>query len=464
MIQPTAKVDRYKWVGESRFDFTVTPKPLVYSVASAEVSATGNVPESFEYSLSYNGSAVAVPAGVTAEFRIRGEVSSGAVLNAGEYDVDIIFSGLNALNYDFVKSDSSGKLTVVLDTLSQDIRLSVTEYTYTGYAIELQFENTPDGFTAENVPTNAGAYNVELLLSAPGYRSETRAFEFTVLPAVPVVTVSNIEMIFESGYTLTAADIRGEAAVGATKVDGAFSFVGGSALTYGLRQYLLTFTPTDSANIQSVTGIPMYVNAYISDEAAAEYFSVIVSKDVGGNAVMEPLPESGAAVGNSVILSVSSKVAADTTVTYNGNALNLTETGFGTKILTINIGAGLKGDLVFRVQGQAVRTWNLDLTPYIDDGQSGSDDPETGEPVDPDDGETVGGTDGGNNMGGNQGGAQQGGQNAGTSSGGANVTLSEDGKKTLIIVGSSVGGAVVLAAVIVLIVFAVKKSGKKGKG
>ena len=469
LIQPTAKVDRYKWVGESRFDFTVTPKPLVYSVASAEVSATGNVPESFEYSLSYNGSAVAVPAGVTAEFRIRGEVSSGAVLNAGEYDVDIIFSGLNALNYDFVKSDSSGKLTVVLDTLSQDIRLSVTEYTYTGYAIELQFENTPDGFTAENVPTNAGAYNVELLLSAPGYRSETRVFEFTVLPAVPVVTVSNIEMIFESGYTLTAADIRGEAAVGATKVDGAFSFVGGSALTYGLRQYLLTFTPTDSANIQSVTGIPMYVNAYISDEAAAEYFSVIVSKDVGGNAVMEPLPESGAAVGNSVILSVSSKVAADTTVTYNGNALNLTETGFGTKILTINIGAGLKGDLVFRVQDQAVRTWNLDLTPYIDDGQSGSDDPETGEPVDPDDGETVGGTDGGNNMGGNQGGAQQGGaqqggQNAGTSSGGANVTLSEDGKKTLIIVGSSVGGAVVLAAVIVLIVFAVKKSGKKGKG
>lgn len=464
LIQPTAKVDRYKWVGESRFGFTVTPKPLVYSVASAEVSATGNVPESFEYSLSYNGSAVAVPAGVTAEFRIRGEVSSGAVLNAGEYDVDIIFSGLNALNYYFIKSDSSGKLTVVLDTLSQDIRLSVTEYTYTGYAIELQFENTPDGFTAENVPTNAGAYNVELLLSAPGYRSETRVFEFTVLPAVPVVTVSNIEMIFESGYTLTAADIRGEAAVGATKVDGAFSFVGGSALTYGLRQYLLTFTPTDSANIQSVTGIPMYVNAYISDEAAAEYFSVTVSKDVGGNAVMEPLPESGAAVGNSVILSVSSKVAADTTVTYNGNALNLTETGFGTKILTINIGAGLKGDLVFRVQGQAVRTWNLDLTPYIDDGQSGSDDPETGEPVDPDDGETVGGTDGGNNMGGNQGGAQQGGQNAGTSSGGANVTLSEDGKKTLIIVGSSVGGAVVLAAVIVLIVFAVKKSGKKGKG
>ena len=179
---------------------------------------------------------------------------------------------------------------------------------------------------------------------------------------------------------------------------------------------------------------------------------------------MEPLPESGAAVGNSVILSVSSKVAADTTVTYNGNALNLTETGFGTKILTINIGAGLKGDLVFRVQGQAVRTWNLDLTPYIDDGQSGSDDPETGEPVDPDDGETVGGTDGGNNMGGNQGGAQQGGQNTGTSSGGVNATLSEDGKKTLIIVGSSVGGAVVLAAVIVLIVFAVKKSGKKGKG
>lgn len=464
LIQPTAKVDRYKWVGESRFDFTVTPKPLVYSVASAEVTATGKVPESFEYSLSYNGSAVAVPAGVTAEFRIRGEVSSGAVLNAGEYDVDIIFSGLNALNYDFVKSDSSGKLTVVLDTLSQDIRLSVTEYTYTGYAIELQFENTPYGFTAENVPTNAGAYNVELLLSAPGYRSETRAFEFTVLPAVPVVTVSNIEMIFESGYTLTAADIRGEAVVGATKVDGAFSFVGGSALTYGLRQYLLTFTPTDSANIQSVTGIPMYVNAYISDEAAAEYFSVIVSKDVGGNAVMEPLPQSGAAVGNSVILSVSSKVAADTTVTYNGNALNLTETGFGTKILTINIGAGLKGDLVFSVQGQAVRTWNLDLTPYIADGQSGSDDPETGEPVDPDDGETVGGTDGGNNMGGNQGGAQQGGQNAGTSSGGANVTLSEDGKKTLIIVGSSVGGAVVLAAVIVLIVFAVKKSGKKGKG
>lgn len=464
LIQPTAKVDRYKWVGESRFDFTVTPKPLVYSVASAEVSATGNVPENFEYSLSYHGSAVAVPAGVTAEFRIRGEVSSGAVLNAGEYDVDIIFSGLNALNYDFIKSDSSGKLTVVLDTLSQDIRLSVTEYTYTGYAIELQFENTPYGFTAENVPTNAGAYNVELLLSAPGYRSETRVFEFTVLPAVPVVTVSNIEMIFESGYTLTAADIRGEAAVGATKVDGAFSFVGGSALTYGLRQYLLTFTPTDSANIQSVTGIPMYVNAYISDEAAAEYFSVIVSKDVGGNAVMEPLPQSGAAVGNSVILSVSSKVAADTTVTYNGNALNLTETGFGTKILTINIGAGLKGDLVFRVQGQAVRTWNLDLTPYIDDGQSGSDDPETGEPVDPDDGETDGGTDGGNNMGGNQGGAQQGGQNAGTSSGGANVTLSEDGKKTLIIVGSSVGGAVVLAAVIVLIVFAVKKSGKKGKG
>lgn len=464
LIQPTAKVDRYKWVGESRFDFTVTPKPLVYSVASAEVSATGNVPESFEYSLSYHGSAVAVPAGVTAEFRIRGEVSSGAVLNAGEYDVDIIFSGLNALNYDFVKSDSSGKLTVVLDILSQDIRLSVTEYTYTGYAIELQFENTPDGFTVENVPTNAGAYNVELLLSAPGYQSETRAFEFTVLPAVPVVTVSNIEMIFESGYTLTAADIRGEAAVGATKVDGAFSFVGGSALTYGLRQYLLTFTPTDSANIQSVTGIPMYVNAYISDEVAAEYFSVIVSKDVGGNAVMEPLPESGAAVGNSVILSVSSKVAADTTVTYNGNALNLTETGFGTKILTINIGAGLKGDLVFRVQGQAVRTWNLDLTPYIDDGQSGSDDPETGEPVDPDDGETVGGTDGGNNMGGNQGGAQQGGQNAGTSSGGANVTLSEDGKKTLIIVGSSVGGAVVLAAVIVLIVFAVKKSRKKNTG
>lgn len=464
LIQPTAKVDRYKWVGESRFDFNITPKPLVYSVASAEVTATGNVPESFEYSLSYNSSAVAVPAGVTAEFRIRGEVSSGAVLNAGEYDVDIIFSGLNALNYDFIKSDSSGKLTVVLDTFSQDIRLSVTEYTYTGYAIELQFENTPDGFTAENVPTNAGAYNVELLLSAPGYQSETRAFEFTVLPAVPVVTVSNIEMIFESGYTLTAADIRGEAAVGATKVDGAFSFVGGSALTYGLRQYLLTFTPTDSANIQSVTGIPMYVNAYISDEAAAEYFSVIVSKDVGGNAVMEPLPESGAAVGNSVILSVSSKVAADTTVTYNGNALNLTETGFGTKILTINIGAGLKGDLVFRVQGQAVRTWNLDLTPYIDDGQSGSDDPETGEPVDPDDGETVGGTDGGNNMGGNQGGAQQGGQNAGTSSGGANVTLSEDGKKTLIIVGSSVGGAVVLAAVIVLIVVLVKKSGKKGKG
>lgn len=464
LIQPTAKVDRYKWVGESRFDFTVTPKPLVYSVASAEVSATGNVPESFEYSLSYNGSAVAVPAGVTAEFRIRGEVSSGAVLNAGEYDVDIIFGGLNALNYDFIKSDSSGKLIVVLDTLSQDIRLSVTEYTYTGYAIELQFENTPDGFTAENVPTNAGAYNVKLLLSAPGYRSETRTFEFTVLPAVPVVTVSNIEMIFESGYTLTAADIRGEAAVGATKVDGAFSFVGGSALTYGLRQYLLTFTPTDSANIQSVTGIPMYVNAYISDEAAAEYFSVIVSKDVGGNAVMEPLPQSGAAVGNSVILSVSSKVAADTTVTYNGNALNLTETGFGTKILTINIGAGLKGDLVFRVQGQAVRTWNLDLTPYIDDGQSGSDDPETGEPVDPDDGEADGGTDGGNNMGGNQGGAQQGGQNAGTSSGGVNVTLSEDGKKTLIIVCSSVGGAVVLAVVIVLIVVSVKKSRKKNTG
>lgn len=464
LIQPTAKVDRYKWVGESRFDFTVTPKPLVYSVASAEVSATGKVPESFEYSLSYNGSAVAVPAGVTAEFRIRGEVSSGAVLNAGEYYVDIIFSGLNALNYDFVKSDSSGKLIVVLDTLSQDIRLSVTEYTYTGYAIELQFENTPDGFTAENVPTNAGAYNVELLLSAPGYQSETRVFEFTVLPAVPVVTVSNIEMIFESGYTLTAADIRGEAAVGATKVDGAFSFVGGSALTYGLRQYLLTFTPTDSANIQSVTGISMYVNAYISDEAAAEYFSVIVSKDVGGNAVMEPLPQSGAAVGNSVILSVSSKVAEDTTVTYNGNALNLTETGFGTKILTINIGAGLKGDLVFRVQGQAVRTWNLDLTPYIDDGQSGSDDPETGEPVDPDDGETDGSTDGGNNMGGNQGGAQQGGQNAGTSSGGVNVTLDEDGKKTLIIVGSSVGGAVVLAVVIVLIVVSVKKSRKKNTG
>lgn len=328
----------------------------------------------------------------------------------------------------------------------------------------MQWENIPDGFIAENVPVSAGEYAAELILSAPGYATETRVFEFTVKRAVPSVSLNNPEILFRSGYELSSADFTASAALGDIAVAGEFVFTGNKTLAFGLNRYELDFVPDNSNDFETVTGISLYVNGYLSAEKAAEYFRIYVVKEVDGDTVFEPLPDTGKASGASLAISVSSEVAADVAVSFGGTPLKLTDSVSGTKILTIDIRAGLSGTMVFSIQNKTAKTVELSLTPYVPD-----DEPDPGEPDDEPGSSGEGETEGGGSMGGNEGETGQSGGNGGgsgtTGSGDkVNVNISDDGKTTLLIIGASCGGAVLLAAIIIVIVVIVKKKKNKGVG
>ena len=456
--QPSQKTDRYVWIGENEFRFVIYPRSFEYSVTAAEAMATDAVPETFGYTLKYNGQTAALPDGVNVGFEISGDLVTGGLMNAGVYDVDMVFGGAAVGNYVFYKAEDSGKFTVSLNTLPANIALRVTEYTYTGYETELLFENAPAGTVAENVPSDAGTYSAELTLSAPGYETETRSFDFTILRATPQVRVRNAEIEFETGYTLTAADVDGEASLGDLIAEGEFVFEGDALLVYGLSEYKLTFVPNDSRNLETVTGISLYVNGYVSAAKADEYFSVSLSKEAGGETVIEPLPPTGEGEGTALIISVSAKVAADVTATLAGTQLKLIDSGTGVKLFSAEIRAGLSGELVFYIQGKPVKSISLSISPAHSQETPDPDDPD--DPDDPEQGESG---DGGNSMGSGGEEASPGDQTDGGSSGdNVSVNISEEGKKTLIITGSSVGGALLLAGVIILIVVIVKRKKKSG--
>ena len=464
----------YIWTGGCTFTFTIEKKKLYYFVDEKKVQATDPLPEYasddlYIYTSEYTSddlSAINIPVGVTASFILPEGIEGEGVLNEGTYTVTVVFSGESADNYLFIARNGSGKLTVELNTLPQNIALSETEYTYTGDPIALKWENLPERARVGNVPTDAGEYRgIVLYIECPGYASEERKFDFSVAPAVPEVNIENLELEFESGRRLSDGEIRGSAYItgadGERKaVSGSFSLVGSDpTLKYGsVNAFTASFTPDDIENIESVSGVTFHVNAYISEEKKREYFSVTVLKGDGETA--ESVTASGEYSGISFTVIVSRAVAADTSVTFQGNALKLTDSVVsGVKLITVAILPGLSGELAFWVQGQKVYGLELTFILSVDDTPD--------EPEAPDDPEVSGEGElqpGGNTQGGSSGNANGGGSsgNGGGQAPGqaVNVSLSDEGKKTLVIVGSSVGGAVVLAGVIILVVVLTKKKKK----
>ena len=267
------------------------------------------------------------------------------------------------------------------------------------------------------------------------------------------------------GRRLSDGEIRGSAYItgadGERKaVSGSFSLVGSDpTLKYGsVNTFTASFTPDDIENIESVSGVTFHVNAYISEEKKREYFSVTVLK--GDGETTESVTASGEYSGISFTVIVSRAVAADTSVTFQGNALKLTDSVVsGVKLITVAILPGLSGELAYWVQGQKVYGLELTFILSVDDTPDEPEAPD--DPLVPGEGELQ---PGGNTQGGSSGNANGGGSsgNGGGQAPGqaVNVSLSDEGKKTLVIVGSSVGVAVVLAGVIILVIVLTKKKKK----
>ena len=174
----------------------------------------------------------------------------------------------------------------------------------------------------------------------------------------------------------------------------------------------------------------------------------------------ESVTASGEYSGISFTVIVSRAVAADTSVTFQGNALKLTDSVVsGVKLITVAILPGLSGELAFWVQGQKVYGLELTFILSVDDTPDEPEAPD--DPLVPGEGELQPGDSAQGGSSGNATGGGSSGNGGGQGSGQAvNVSLSDEGKKTLVIVGSSVGGAVVLAGVIILVVVLTKKKKK----
>ncbi len=128
----------------------------------------------------------------------------------------------------------------------------ITEEAYDGAVVSYLYEGR-DGtvYSSEVAPTLAGSYKVTGSIEATEkYKATEYSVEFTVNKATPTVSANPTASGLTYGQTLAGCTLSG----GVASVEGAFAFEDSSIATEaGEENYIVVFTPTDTANYNTVS-------------------------------------------------------------------------------------------------------------------------------------------------------------------------------------------------------------------
>ncbi len=420
---------RYYIAADENYTFVISPGVVVYSVSHVTIYSDELPPENFE--VTYSAPPVDGDIGLLGETFALDRAFEPYI--GGVYSVIMSYEGEKGKNYVLQKTGSD-ELEVMLRTFDPAVSVGDAYSVYTGRAVPIPVTGAsalPAGaeILRSATPVDAGHYAITVAISAPGYVTAEFTAHLTIAPAAPDIRTNDFGIPYSTGYVLRAEDIAATAYFGSDPVEGEFIPESDFVVTYGRNEASVTFEPV-SDNFESLSFVYAF-ETYADLNAIRVYTlkftgelmytdvtgaSEIVS-DTGSAGINIVLPE---AWGDEAVITISGERAATTLYSFTSDS----------EAETIEVSLG--GETIFSM------TFSVDVNESAGSGT----------------------TDPGTDLGGGTGDTGNSGE-AAPSDGGINVTMSDETKQALIIAGSSVGGAAVIAGVTVLIVFLVKKKKRK---
>lgn len=414
--------------GNSEFAFSIAPRQVRYSVTPVTIYSDTAPPDS--YTVVYEAGSEPLTSDFAKLVSVFTLSDKFEPLIQRSYYVELSFAGAAKDNYALVKTGGGPELTAVFRDFDPvpEVRDVLVVYTGAAVSIPLINENALPAIAEVSrsvTPADAGRYEVTITVEAPGYNTfETNAV-LTIAPARAEMYGTERETKYASGYILGDADIVGvSAAFNGSPVEGSCALADENVLLC-LGENVLTavFTPM-SSNFESVT-FTYTINA-CADVSGIEIKNPETS---------EPIPENGLLVTQNdsyvITLQLPKEWGREAELYVNGV---ISEYPKGTYVFTEDCTDQL---LELRINGVTVYS----VTLSVDVAEADAAEPDTDE-------KPSGGGDA------KPGGSQSGG-------GKVNVDIDDKTKKTLIIVGASVGSALAAAGIVAVVIVAIKK--KKGK-
>jgi hypothetical protein len=182
-------------------------------------------------------------------------VSVTGLLEDTEYIVKVVeYNGASGSEY-YQTVDSSGNPAVQKTKATATVTLGNLTHTYDGTQKSASATTTPAGLTVNFVYVpdtriNAGNYAVTATVDDTNYEGSASG-TLVINKATPVVTTWPTASDITYGDTLADSTLSG----GTTSVPGTFTFdAPATAPNAGTASYAVTFTPTDTANYETVSG------------------------------------------------------------------------------------------------------------------------------------------------------------------------------------------------------------------
>ncbi len=181
-----------------------------------------------------------------------------SILNAGTHNATITFVPTDTANYETV----SGVIEVVVNKAMPSVTAWPTAgaitygQTLASSALTGGASSVPGtfAFDAPSSVPNAGTYEATITFTPTGtanYETVSGAVQVAVNKAVPSVTTWPSAGAITYGQTLASSTLTG----GASSVPGTFAFdVMSTSPNAGAHEFAITFTPTDTANYETVSG------------------------------------------------------------------------------------------------------------------------------------------------------------------------------------------------------------------
>lgn len=291
------------------FTTVVKPKEIEYVIQEKSIYIGDELPSAF--TATYSGAD-----GATCEFDVADFTSD----RAGEFSVVMtlynIENGIVYNDYTAVKKTAGAKeLKVTARQFSADLVAQDTETIYTGTAVKVPVSGVPDGATVTQslLPTNAGEYSVTVTVSKYGYESKVFDITLVIQKATPYIEQDKVTVEYKSGYIMSDEDIKSvRALVNGKEIDGVFKIkqtYPRQTLVYGEHIYKIDFTPADTLNYNVVKDLNYKIESYIVKEDVKMELGGIANGVITGKdtvTISAVIPE---AYRGSVLLYVNGSVA-----------------------------------------------------------------------------------------------------------------------------------------------------------
>ncbi len=266
------------------FTSTITKKSATYSVVPVALYVGDNLPSIFSFEL--NGKVLTDT--VTPTFIVEGFDNT----IEGDYSVEITIKvndgGQFYDDYQLTKIDASAKeVSVRYREFDSSLNVNSLTTNYNRAPVEVPVVALPEGATVtySQTPTNAGTYTITVAISKPSYRTKEFTVMLVIKKGTPFVQFSGVkEMPYDVNHTLGTNDVEAVVTYLGEEVAGSFVFRSSigtiPALAYGTWEYTVDFTPDDLVNYDKVSDLKYTITTTVAEEDYKVTFGGVELPDV----------------------------------------------------------------------------------------------------------------------------------------------------------------------------------------